>query len=682
MDELKTSGLDLTYADSVLEALRAVIKGHGRCLSGVVFINIRRGRFATVEQFVKEFKNLVKESNQLGCPITPYCASTILLSQLEQEFRPWVEAVRSSWSETIEKDMTESHFLKICNQAVESLSYQSNEQFAATSFKKQPQYANRPNQRREWKPFKNSPGNDADIDAHVKILRKLPSTTNGGCGYCKEKGHLAPKCNYLADELPEGWKPDPEKHLWCYFFLKRYKEKRAKQNSQPTLQAKEELTPPSNLAISEDRVIEFHFSPFQGLALPLDELDCEESNIKESATEKVDPEETDFYNSNIVVIDDKDTVTDNIDTMSDEEFIGREPDFVGATVEFSAIGKWISDTGSANNIVGNLDDFIEYHSFKQDQMGYRFGCSNGTSGQAKGYGTALMRLDLMKMTIQTFSCHRTTCPRYVTIYSPVRRQNTIRESAFRSASNPSTSTARTHRIRQKHGDKSHGAAPHCDPCRLAKSKRLVSLTSGGNLLHRRPDDQTCRLVWIEAEASQACVEFCKKIKVTTGRYPSRDGGNEYNAFKQWTKPKDIKTNISPPQTPKPNGIPERAQGYVVQTARTMMIDAGLPAHLWPFAIDTAIYIINRLVKEGFEKSPLQLWRDELRLANDVPSLSHLKVWGAKAYIHIPSEDRVKSLKMLPRAKIGRLVGYEGDHGHVYKIWMPETGEIKRSRDVS
>jgi hypothetical protein len=64
----------------------------------------------------------------------------ILLSQLEQEFRPWVEAVRSSWSETIEKDMTESHFLKICNQAVDqSLSYQSNEQFAATSFKKQPQ---------------------------------------------------------------------------------------------------------------------------------------------------------------------------------------------------------------------------------------------------------------------------------------------------------------------------------------------------------------------------------------------------------------------------------------------------------------------------------------------------------------------------------------------------------------
>jgi hypothetical protein len=40
------------------------------------------------------------------------------------------------------------------------------------------------------------------------------------------------------------------------------------------------------------------------------------------------------------------------------------------------------------------------------------------------------------------------------------------------------------------------------------------------------------------------------------------------------------------------------------------------------------------------------------------------------------------MKMLPRAKIGRLVDHEGDHGHVYKIWMSETGEVKRSRDVT
>jgi hypothetical protein len=44
-------------------------------------------------------------------------------------------------------------------------------------------------------------------------------------------------------------------------------------------------------------------------------------------------------------------------------------------------------------------------------------------------------------------------------------------------------------------------------------------------------------------------------------------------------------------------------------------------------------------------------------------------------MHIPKEDRVKALKMLPRARVGRLIGYEGDHGRVYKVWVPETGEI-------
>jgi hypothetical protein len=40
------------------------------------------------------------------------------------------------------------------------------------------------------------------------------------------------------------------------------------------------------------------------------------------------------------------------------------------------------------------------------------------------------------------------------------------------------------------------------------------------------------------------------------------------------------------------------------------------------------------------------------------------------------------LKMLPRAKIGRLIGYEGDNGHIFKIWYLDTGKIVRSRDVT
>jgi hypothetical protein len=85
MEELRTLGMNQNYVDDLVKALKSVVKGHGRQLSGVVFIkatNIRRDRFATVDQFIKEFKSLGKESNRLGCPITPYCAAIILFSWL------------------------------------------------------------------------------------------------------------------------------------------------------------------------------------------------------------------------------------------------------------------------------------------------------------------------------------------------------------------------------------------------------------------------------------------------------------------------------------------------------------------------------------------------------------------------------------------------------------------------
>jgi hypothetical protein len=38
--------------------------------------------------------------------------------------------------------------------------------------------------------------------------------------------------------------------------------------------------------------------------------------------------------------------------------------------------------------------------------------------------------------------------------------------------------------------------------------------------------------------------------------------------------------------------------------------------------------------------------------------------------------------MGPRATIGHLVGYEGDNGHIFQIWIPEKNKVVKSRDVS
>ena len=40
--------------------------------------------------------------------------------------------------------------------------------------------------------------------------------------------------------------------------------------------------------------------------------------------------------------------------------------------------------------------------------------------------------------------------------------------------------------------------------------------------------------------------------------------------------------------------------------------------------------------------------------------------------------------MGPRAKVGHLVGYEGDHSHIYLVYIsgPGKGKVVRSRDVT
>lgn len=151
-----------------------------------------------------------------------------------------------------------------------------------------------------------------------------------------------------------------------------------------------------------------------------------------------------------------------------------------------------------------------------------------------------------------------------------------------------------------------------------------------------------------------------------------DDTKDYNAFKAWAEPKGIYFEPTTPRNPEANGPAERFGGYVMQTARTMLIDSGLPPYLWPFAVDSAVHILNRLVRTDMTtKPPAQLWHEDLDLLDKEVSLKHLRRWGA--YVHILIEDRTKAQKMDPRAQKGHLIGYEGTH--IYKVWIPASRQI-------
>ena len=65
------------------------------------------------------------------------------------------------------------------------------------------------------------------------------------------------------------------------------------------------------------------------------------------------------------------------------------------------------------------------------------------------------------------------------------------------------------------------------------------------------------------------------------------------AIKQYCEEEGIICEFSVTRTPEQNGFAERAGGIIISTARALILDSGLPKNLWPEAVNTAVYLINR-----------------------------------------------------------------------------------------
>lgn len=51
---------------------------------------------------------------------------------------------------------------------------------------------------------------------------------------------------------------------------------------------------------------------------------------------------------------------------------------------------------------------------------------------------------------------------------------------------------------------------------------------------------------------------------------------------------------TPPHTPEHNGYAQRRHKHVVETGITLLHNASLPLFVWPYAFQTASYLINQL----------------------------------------------------------------------------------------
>ncbi|GJV13798.1 ribonuclease H-like domain-containing protein [Tanacetum coccineum] len=90
-----------------------------------------------------------------------------------------------------------------------------------------------------------------------------------------------------------------------------------------------------------------------------------------------------------------------------------------------------------------------------------------------------------------------------------------------------------------------------------------------------------------------------------------DNGTEFknSVMNQFCEMKGIKREFSVARTPQQNGVAERRNRTLIEAARTMLVDSKLPTTFWAEAVNTACYVLNRvLVIKPHNKTPYELIR--------------------------------------------------------------------------
>ena len=101
--------------------------------------------------------------------------------------------------------------------------------------------------------------------------------------------------------------------------------------------------------------------------------------------------------------------------------------------------------------------------------------------------------------------------------------------------------------------------------------------------------------------------------------------------------------------------------------RSMLSGIGLGQEFWAEEVETACYLVNRSPSSALEdKTPHEVWTGKK------PSLSHLRVFGCDAYVHVLKDKRVN---LDGKYKICISIGYK-DGLKGYNICNLETRKVE------
>ncbi|KAJ9527439.1 hypothetical protein QJQ45_025713, partial [Haematococcus lacustris] len=159
----------------------------------------------------------------------------------------------------------------------------------------------------------------------------------------------------------------------------------------------------------------------------------------------------------------------------------------------------------------------------------------------------------------------------------------------------------------------------------------------------------------------------RKVKVLRS-----DRGTEYvnQAVREFLSGKGIIHQQTAPYSPQQNGSAERLNRTLFEKGRCLLYSSGLSVNFWPYALRFANYVRNLSLVRGKAGTPWELFWGVR------PDLSALRVFGARAYAHVPEHMRSK---LGSKAVQGVFVGYELS-SKAYQVLLP-GGKLLITKDV-
>jgi hypothetical protein len=125
-------------------------------------------------------------------------------------------------------------------------------------------------------------------------------------------------------------------------------------------------------------------------------------------------------------------------------------------------------------------------------------------------------------------------------------------------------------------------------------------------------------------------QFSAKVKILR-----TDNGGEFvnHQFQAYFKSHGLIHETSCAQTPQQNGVAERKNRHILETARALLIGAHVPGRHWGDAVATAVHLLNRMPSKVLNfTTPLQT------LSTYVPLPTMLmfppRIFGCVSFVHL------------------------------------------------